>query len=240
MNSISQHDVDRRLPAALSRRQFVTIIGASAVGASWAGALTACSDGPTESIDRPPSGSIEGSVVDLQGQPQGVGRVFLLRANGFNTGVFVDVNPNGQFVLDGIPEGEHPLRFHAPGLARVPPQFEHPVRVTVERGKASRVQLRIERGAFNTNMVEIYAGDDFFQEQPYGIENGETVVKLGTVVCWYNTGLHAHTVTGGPWVDSGDMPKTASFIWVADRAGLFAYRCKYHLPQMQATLRVTQ
>jgi plastocyanin len=63
-------------------------------------------------------------------------------------------------------------------------------------------------------------------------------VKLGSIVCWYNVGLDVHTVTGGPWNDSGDLQKTQSYIWVANVPGLHAYRCRYTQPQMQSTLRV--
>ena len=60
----------------------------------------------------------------------------------------------------------------------------------------------------------------------------------GINVCWYNVGLSVHTVTGGPWVDSGDMQRTQAYLWTATQKGLFAYRCRYHAPQMQATLRI--
>ena len=75
--------------------------------------------------------------------------------------------------------------------------------------------------------------------QPDGRENGESVVKLGEAVCWYNVGNQPHTVTGGPWGDSGIMERTQSFIWVADRVGTFGYRCTLHDSSMFATLRVT-
>ena len=84
----------------------------------------------------------------------------------------------------------------------------------------------------------INCADDFFQRQPDSPENGETVVKLGTVVCWNNVGVNIHTITGGPWNDSGDLQKTQSYIRVASAPGLYSYYCEYNPPQMQATLRV--
>ncbi|MGQ0537846.1 MAG: cupredoxin domain-containing protein, partial [Gemmatimonadaceae bacterium] len=86
--------------------------------------------------------------------------------------------------------------------------------------------------------IEIYAGDDFFQLQPDGLENGVARVKQGTTVCWYNVGTQPHSVTGGPWRDSGDLGRAQSFIWVADRIGVYPYRCRYHTPHMTATLEV--
>jgi len=101
------------------------------------------------------------------------------------------------------------------------------------------VSVRVEFGQGEGDMMEIYVGDYFFQEQPYGKENAEAVVKLGKPVCWYNVGLGPHTVTGGPWVDSGRLERTGNYIWVPDRVGVFGYRCSVHPSQMIATLRVT-
>src|SRR5207244_6077373 len=48
----------------------------------------------------------------------------------------------------------------------------------------------------------------FFQEQPYGLPNAKVVVPLGTLVCWYNVGKNTHSVSGGPWSDSGPLTRT--------------------------------
>ena len=82
-------------------------------------------------------------------------------------------------------------------------------------------------------MIEIYIGEYFFQAQPLAAPNSETVVKMGTPVCWYNVGLAQHTATGGPW-DSGALNRTDSYIWVPDRIGVFPYTCRFHGTQMIA------
>jgi plastocyanin len=48
-----------------------------------------------------------------------------------------------------------------------------------------------------------------------------------------------HTVTGGPWGDSGDLQKSQAYLWPATVAGLYAYQCKYHGSSERALLRVT-
>jgi plastocyanin len=229
--------------ARLNRRRFLLGMGTSAAGLVLVGSGVACGgDGAAAGPDVDEGlGSISGRVVDEKGgAPRPVNaRVYLLGSGGSPTGRFTDVDATARFRLVGLQPGDYQLRFHAPGIARVPPHLPHPVRCTVRPDGDTAVVVPIELGVFNPNMVEIYCGDDFYFEQPTGVENGETVVRLGTVVCWYNVGLHPHTVTGGPWGDSGQLPRTASFIWIADQIGTFGYRCKYHLPDMQATLRVT-
>ena len=128
---------------------------------------------------------------------------------------------------------------HASGQAIIPEPYQHPIKFAVQAGKVTDLTIRVVRGNFGNSQVEIYCGDDFYQLQPDGQENGETVVKLGSVVCWYNVGIKVHTVTGGPWNDSGDLQKTQSYIWVANQVGLFPYFCRYTQPQMRGTLRVT-
>ena len=63
-------------------------------------------------------------------------------------------------------------------------------------------------------------------------------VKLGVVVCWYNVGSHNHTVTGGPWGDSGVIERAEEFMWTADQVGTFGYRCNFHNPLMQSIVKV--
>ena len=46
-----------------------------------------------------------------------------------------------------------------------------------------------------------------------------------------------HTVTGGPWGDSGPLGLDGNFNWTADQVGTFPYRCRYHGTQMIATGR---
>ncbi|MEP7346615.1 MAG: carboxypeptidase regulatory-like domain-containing protein [Gemmatimonadaceae bacterium] len=204
-------------------------------------ALVACSSdggGPTPPVQQ--LGAINGLVSDLQGIPQpGIGTLILLFNDGRHTGDRAAPDANGRFHFTNLAAGNYQLRFHAPGVAIVPEPFPHPIRFTVDAGKTTDVPVRVKLGNYNSNLVEIYTGDDFFQLQPDGQENVETVVKLGELVCWYNVGIAVHTVTGGPWVDSGDLQKSQAYIWTADQIGLFAFSCKYHQPGQRATLRVT-
>jgi hypothetical protein len=224
---------------AVSRREFLGGMTTTAGGLLVSSALVACGGGePT----LPPAqmGTVNGLVSDLLGVPQpALGTLILLFNDGRHTGDRASPDANGRFRFTNLSPGNYQVRFHAPGVAIVPEPFAHPIRFTVEAGKATDVAIRIKLGNYNSNLVEIYAGDDFYQLQPDGLENGETVVKLGTLVCWYNVGVTVHTVTGGPWVDSGDLQKSQAYIWTADQAGLFAFSCKYHQPGQRATLRVT-
>ena len=108
----------------------------------------------------------------------------------------------------------------------------------VQGGQVADLTICVVRGNFGDALVEVYCCDDCFQRQPNGEENGEVVVKLGTVVRWSNVGVNPHTVTGGPWSDSGDMQRLESYIWVANQVGLFPYYCRFARPRMQGTLHV--
>lgn len=188
----------------------------------------------------PPTGSVRGIVRDLEGVPQAhVGRLCLMYPSGRHAGVPVSSDAGGRFAIDALPAGDYQVRLHGCGDAIIPEWHPHPIRFTVQAGRVTDLAVPVVRGRFGTDLVEIHCGDDFFQRQPDGRENGEAVVRLGTVVCWYNVGLQVHSVTGGPWHDSGDLQKDQSYIWVANQAGLFSYYCRYDRPQMQATLRVT-
>jgi len=85
---------------------------------------------------------------------------------------------------------------------------------------------------------DIFAGEYFFQEQPSGAPNGAVVVKLGALVCWYNVGDVPHTVTGGPWGESGPIGHDGNFMWTANQVGTFTYSCAYHRTKMVASLQV--
>lgn len=218
-----------------SRRDFIAAAG-SALAASG---LSAC--GGSDPVD--PMGNTEGRitghVIDLQGVPQGgFGQVILMYPTGRHVGPRAVPDSNGRFEFGNVPEGDWQIRFQSNGEAIVPEPYQHPFKFVVAAGRTTDVEVRIQRGNFAQNLVEIYAADNFYQLQPDGQENGETVVKLGTVVCWYNVGVRVHTVTGGPWNDSGDLQKSQSFIWVANQLGSFGFRCIYNQPEMQATLRV--
>ncbi len=218
-----------------SRRDFLAAAGAGMAAA----VLSACggSEGPGTGPTR--TGSVNGVVLDLQGAPQAnFGQAILMFPSGRHVGVRVTPDAQGRFRFDDVPEGEYQIRFHSFGQAIIPEPYQHPLKVSVSGGRTTDVTVRVVRGNFQDFQVEIYIGDDFYQLQPDGQENAETVVKLGTVVCWYNVGTRIHTVTGGPWNDSGDLQKTQSYIWVANQVGTFGYRDRYHQPQMQSTLRV--
>lgn len=218
-----------------TRRGFVRVLGTGAAGV----ALTACGEGDGPGLEPAKTGSVNGIVLDLQGTPQAnFGQAILMFPSGRHVGVRVTPDAQGRFRLNDLLVGDYQLRFHSFGQAIIPEPYQHPIKFTVVAGKATDLTVRVVRGNFADYQVEIYIGDDFYQLQPDGAENAETVVKLGTPVCWYNVGVKVHTVTGGPWNDSGDLQKTQSYIWVANQVGTFGYRDKYHQPQMQASLRV--
>lgn len=224
---------------AMNRRRFIARLGATAAGTAMIGWLDACGGG--ESLGLTPSsatGTLRGSVVDLSGRPQGIGRIYLLAKNGFNGGVHADVDAAGLYDFGPVAVGEYQLRFWGANLGGVPDPLPNPVRVTVTENSPTVVQFQIEVGHDNGVYHDIFAGDYFFQDQPVGDANGVVVAKLGTIVCWYNVGKVLHTVTGGPWVDSGPLGLGGNFNWTSDRVGTFPYRCSFHGTQMIATLQI--
>lgn len=224
----------------ISRRDFVRIASVSVASVAL-GSTAGCAGDDSVSAPVPTAtmGRVEGVVMNVQGVAQGnFGTLILMYPSGQHVGMTVAPDASGKFRFNDLPPGDYQIRFEASAQAIVPEPYQHPIKFSVEAGRATQLTVRIQRGNFAQNQVEIYCGDDFFQLQPNGSENGETVVKLGTVVCWYNVGLKVHTVTGGPWDDSGDLQKTQSYIWVATVPGVHAYRCRYNQPGMRATLRV--
>lgn len=220
-----------------TRREFVRMMG-FAVGVLSL-AAEGCGGGGDATAPPAALGLVEGVVTDVQGTPQAnFGSLILMYPSGQHAGITVFPDGAGRFRFKDLAPGDYQVRFQAAGQAIVPEPYQHPLKFSVQAGKVTALTVRIQRGTFSQNQVEIYCGDDFYQLQPDGVENGETVVKLGTIVCWYNVGLKVHTVTGGPWNDSGDLQKTQSYIWVATVPGLHAYQCKYNQPGMRATLRV--
>ena len=232
---------DARFGAAedVTRREFVRVIGVVvgglSLGAAGCGGGGDGGAGPSGML-----GAVEGLVTDVQGAIQaGFGSVILMYPTGQHVGSVATPDAAGKFRFAGLAAGDYQLRFQAAGQAIVPEPYRHPIKFSVEAGRVTTLTVRIQRGNFPQTQVEIYCGDDFYQLQPAGAENAETVVPVGTIVCWYNVGLKVHTVTGGPWNDSGDLQKTQPYIWVATVPGLHAYQCKYNQPAMRATLRVT-
>jgi plastocyanin len=223
---------------AMNRRRFVAGAGATVAGGALFGFTNACG-GDAGGVTSPPAaGTVRGTVVDMSGRPQGLGRIYLLRANGYNAGVFADVDATGSYDFGAVAAGDYLLRFWGANLGTVPEPLANPVRITVGADQTTTVQFQIAVGPDPDPDHEIYAGDYFFQEQPAGASNGTAVVTLGTVVCWYNVGKVAHTVTGGPWGDSGPIAPDGNFMWTSSQAGTFPYKCSYHGTQMIATLQI--
>ncbi len=224
--------------AVITRRTFVHRVGTTAAILAAGALLGDCGGALTSSTDNTPKGTVRGTVADLQGTAQSIGRVYLLQPSGLNTGTYVDVSGAGTFDFGQVPVGAYQLRYWGDNLADVPEPLGNPVHIQVTENQVTFVQFQIVLGGLNGTQRDIYAGDFFFQEQPYGVPNATVVVPLGTVVCWYNVGQHTHTVTGGPWGDSGPLALAWNFLWTADQVGTFPYRCTYHSPDMQATLQV--
>jgi hypothetical protein len=236
----------QRLPDALgvvSRREFLARLGVAGAGIADVG-VAACggSDGNGGGgiVEPPVTGSITGLVETLDGTPQpGLGTLILMTGRGQQTGQRTSPDSNGRFSFPSVKVGDYQIRFDAPGLATVPEPFPHPIRFSVEAGKATDVPVHVQLGNYNQNLVEVYIGDGFFQVQPNGTENGDCVVKVGTNICWYNVDDTVHTVTGGPWGDSGDLAEAQAYLWPATTVGTFSYHCKYHPNSEKAILRVT-
>jgi hypothetical protein len=192
----------------MNRRGFVSAAGAAVAGTSLAGFVNACAGNNTSvTAPSPPTGSVLGTVVDLSGNVQTIGRIFLLQKSGLNVGTYADVDGTGRFDFGPVEVGEYQLRYWGANLAQVPESLHNPVRITVVAATPTVVQFQVVAGsASGTTDRDIFAGEFFFQEQPSGPPNGTVVVKLGALVCWYNVGDMLHTVTGGPWGDSPRRP----------------------------------
>ena len=226
----------------MHRRRFIAEVGGLLAGGSLLGAVSACAGEVTGAgLVRSPSGPgfIRGTVVDATGLPQPVGRVYLLKKNGFNAGVYADVDAHGKFDFGSVDVGDYQVRFWGSNLASVPEPLQNPVPVRVAATETTTVQFTIVIGkAYEGTEQEIYIGEYYFQAQPVGEMNGTTTVRAGTLVCWYNVGGMVHDISGGPWGTSGPIQHGGNFMWKADSPGIFPYRCSYHGTQMLATLTV--
>ncbi len=141
--------------AALSRREFVQLAGRSAAGLYVVGGLVACAgDGPTPPPTEP--GVVRGLVTDVQEVPQpGFGQLILMDAEGRHTGARVTPDAAGRFEIANLSAGEYQFRFNAAGQAIIPEPYQHPIRFEVKPGATTDVPVRVQRGAFNQNQVEI-------------------------------------------------------------------------------------
>jgi plastocyanin len=224
----------------MNRRRFIAGLGAAAAGGSLLGLADACGGasgtGPTTVSA---TGSVRGTVVDMSGHAQQIGRIYLLAKSGLNSGAFADVGAAGAFDFGPVPVGQYQLRYWGANLAGVPEPMPNPVRIAVAAGTPTTVQFKVEVGGEDDPDHDIYIGDYFFQDQPVGAPNGVVTAKLGTVICWYNVGTMLHSVVGGPWGDSGPIALDGNFSWTSDRVGTFQYRCGFHGTQMIATLQIT-
>jgi plastocyanin len=227
-----------RTTRALSRREFLRTAATGVTVAAVGGSVLSCDSLTSGPMTTGARGDVLGEVVDAQGVLQAsLGRLTLMYDSGFRTGLFADTDATGHFSFARLMAGNYQVRFDAPGVAHM--LEDVPVTFKVVAGQTTAVRMHAERGPDDNSEIQIYAGDTFFQAQPFGTENGETVVKLGVKLCWYNIGTMVHSITGGPWADSPDLRRGDNFMWIADRVGTFGYRCRYHGPQgMQATLRV--
>jgi hypothetical protein len=222
----------------LCRRDFLGVVGVAGA-AAIAEACGAGARGVTVASTTV-SGSISGQVTDLQGVPQpSLGTLILMYGHGQQVGMRATPDVNGRFTFAQVAPGSYQVRFDAPHKAIIPDPFENPIRFDVAAAKDTFVPVRVQLGDYTQNLVEIYIGEGFFQQQPDGLENADVVVSVGTNLCWYNVDTQVHTVTGGPWGDSGDLQESQAYFWTATQAGSFGYRCKYHQPQEQAMLRVS-
>jgi plastocyanin len=235
------HQLNALGATRVRRREFMWVVGSAAAGGTLLATVAGCwRDTPATITEADGTmGFVRGSVVDAGGALKPVGRIFLLAASGLNNGVFADVGSTGTFDFGKVKIGAYQLQYWGANLARVPEPLPNPVPITVRAGSPTVVTFRIEAADEDEMMDrDINAGDFFFQEQPSGEPNATVVVKLGAVVCWYNVGSMLHTVSGGPWGDSGPLAHGDNFEWRATQAGTFEYRCKYHVARMLATLKV--
>lgn len=226
----------------MHRRRFIAAVGGALAGGSLLGIVSACAGQLTDpglTLSPSYSGFVRGTVVDANGLAQPVGRVYLLKKNGFNAGVYSDVDAHGNFDFGNVEVGDYQLRFWGSNLASVPEPLQNPVPVRVAAAETTTVQFTIVIGrAYDGAEQEIYLGEYYFQAQPVGELNGTTTVEVGTLVCWYNVGGMVHDISGGPWGTSGPIQHGGNFMWKAESPGIFPYRCSYHGTQMLATLTV--
>lgn len=238
---------DEEPPPALDRRGFLRRVGRSAAG-GWlalasggAGAstlLSACSgDGGLTGTEN--TGTVRGSVFRVDGGAWTDGRVYLMRESGLQTGRYSELASDGSWSIPGVPAGEWQVAFHGPAHVEHD-RASNPRRVSVPPGGTVEARFPVHPEERLENMIEIYIGDDFFQEQPLGEPNAPTTVELGTAVCWYNVSKVDHEVRGGPWDSSGVMAPTDSFIWDADQVGEFPYQCAYHSTEQKSRLIVEE
>lgn len=240
-NSGEKNPVER----GIGRRRFVRRLGAGLTGGmaglSLPGLLAAC--GESSPTGAPGTGAIAGRVVTGSGEPaSGVGEVLLVRSDGLTLPTGAQVGTDGTWRIPDVTAGEWQVRYWGSGRGHViHDRVSNPQPVTVRPGETARVRFVVEIGPHHAHgMVQIYVGDDFFQEQPLGEPNAPVRVAKGHDVCWYNTSKMDHEVVGGPWDTSGVMEYLDSFIWTADEVGEFPYQCPFHSTEQRSKLIVEE
>lgn len=227
----------------LSRRRFIRELGGGIAGGVVLSSLAGVACGGAGSLTGSTAfGAIAGTVIDESGERASIGEIYLMRADGLQTGRYVSVETDGTWKIREVPPGEWQVRFWGSGRAHVlHDRATNPRRLTVRAGQTARAEFPVGLAPHHgEDMVQIYIGDDFFQEQPLGDPNAPTRVPRGYEVCWYNVTESEHEVVGGPWETSGVLEPRGSFIWVADQTGEFPYECPLHQPEQQAKLVVVE
>lgn len=227
----------------MSRRRFIRELGGGLAGGLVAASMTGVACGESGQLTGSDGfGAIVGTVVNASNEPVSIGEIYLMRADGLQTGRYVSVEADGTWKIPEVPPGEWQVRFWGSGRAHVlHDRATNPRRLTVQANRTARAEFPVSVAPHHgEDMVEIYVGDDFFQEQPLGEPNAPTQVPRGHEVCWYNVTRSDHEVVGGPWETSGLMGPRDSFIWVADQTGEFPYECPLHQPEQQAKLVVEE
>ena len=65
----------------------------------------------------------------------------------------------------------------------------------------------------------------------------QLTVHRGDRIVWVNKDLFPHTVTSGKVFDSGSIAVDASWSYVANKTGVYAYSCTFH-PTMKGRITV--
>jgi plastocyanin len=103
---------------------------------------------------------------------------------------------------------------------------------------------RIPTGALATLVLMASAGAGPSQDHTVTIENMQfnppaLTVHQGDRIVWVNKDLFTHTATAPKVFDSGSIAAGASWTYVADKSGEYAYGCTFH-PTMKAKIITVQ
>src|SRR6185437_15069227 len=103
----------------LDRRRFVAVITGAVGATALARVLAACGG---DRVAAPPNaqGTVRGTVKDGEGNPQSIGRIYLLLKSGENQNFFADVDANGIFDFGAVDVGSYQVRYWGGAQASVP------------------------------------------------------------------------------------------------------------------------